>query len=113
MIRIYHNPKCAKSREGLKWLEASGLEYEVINYISAPFSHEELKSLIEMLAVSPLELIRKKEDLYLKEYKGKSLSDDEWIGIMASNPRLIERPIVVNGGRAVIARPPEKIKDIL
>ncbi len=113
MIKIYHNPKCSKSRAGLKYLEDKGIKPEVVEYMKNPLTTRELKDILAALNMKPLDLIRKKEDLFVKEYKGKSLTDDEWLKIMADNPRLIERPVVVNGSKAVIARPAEKIEDIL
>lgn len=113
MIKIYHNPKCSKSRAGLKYLEDKGISAEVIDYIKSPISVKELKEIIKKLGIKPLDLIRKKEDIFVKEYKNKSLTDDEWLNVMAENPRLIERPVVINGNKAVIARPTEKIEEIL
>lgn len=113
MIKIYHNPKCSKSRAGLKYLEEKGIKPVVTEYMKNPLTAGELKEILAALKMKPFDLIRKKEDLFVKEYKGKSLTDDEWLKIMADNPRLIERPVVVNGNKAVIARPAEKIEDIL
>ena len=113
MIKIYHNPKCSKSRAGLKYLQDKGIDAEVIDYIKNPIPVGELKDITKKLNIKPLDLIRKKEDIFVKEYKNKSLTDDEWLDVMVSNPRLIERPVVVNGNKAVIARPTEKIEEIL
>jgi arsenate reductase len=113
MIKIYHNPKCSKSRSGLKYLLDKGITPEIVEYMKNPPAFEELKKIMKMLGIKPLDVIRKKEDLFVKEYKNKSLTDDEWLKIMADNPRLIERPVVINGNKAVIARPAEKIDEIL
>ncbi|RCW92602.1 arsenate reductase (glutaredoxin) [Winogradskyella arenosi] len=113
MIKIYHNPRCSKSRQGLALLEASGQEFEVIKYLDQPLSSEDLKAIVSKLGIKPLELIRKNEAIWKSDYKGKTLTDDAIIEAMVANPKLIERPIVVNGTQAVIGRPTELISDII
>ena len=113
MITIYHNPRCRKSREGLEVLEKSGKDFEVIKYLDEVPSKEELKTLIGYLGIGPMELVRKNEAIWKEKYKGKTLSDDEIITAMVENPKLIERPIVVKGKKAVIGRPSEKINTLL
>jgi len=113
MIKIYHNPKCSKSREGLCVLQDSNKEIEIINYINNPLTVSELKNIIKLLRIKPIELVRVKEAIWKENFKDKNLSDDEIIEVMAANPKLIERPIVVNGNKAVIARPIEKIDEII
>jgi len=113
MIKIYHNPRCSKSRMGVAFLEDAKINYEVVNYLKEPPSEEELKDLIDKLGITPIELVRKNEKIWKENYKGKDLSDDEIIKAMVENPKLIERPIVINGNKAVVARPTEKIKEIL
>ena len=113
MIQIYHNSRCSKSRECLNLLEHSGVEFEIIKYLETPPTFEELEALIEKLGINPIELIRKKEKLWLENFKNKEFSIEEIIEIMVANPILIERPIVINGNKAVIARPTEKISEIL
>lgn len=113
MIKIYHNPRCRKSREGLEILEKSGKPFEVVKYLEDTPSKEELKILIGNLGIAPLDLVRKNETIWKEDYKGKNLSDDAILEALATHPKLIERPIVVNGKKAVVGRPPEKIKDIL
>ena len=113
MIKIYHNPRCRKSREGLAILEKSGKEFEVVKYLDDVPSKEELKTLIEYLGISPIDLVRKTEAIWKEQFKGKSLTDDEVITAMAENPKLIERPIVVNGKKAVVGRPAENISKLL
>lgn len=108
MIQIYHNSRCSKSRECLNLLKHSGVEFEIIKYMETPPTFEELEALIGKLGINPIELIRKKEKLWLENFKNKEFSAKELIQIMVSNPILIERPIVVNGNKAVIARPIEK-----
>jgi arsenate reductase (glutaredoxin) len=113
MIKIYHNPRCGKSREGLELVEKSGKAFEVVKYLTDVPSFEELQTIIKLLGIAPIELIRQKEDVWVKNFKGKELSDEAIIKIMIENPILIERPIVINGNKAVIGRPPEKILDIV
>jgi len=113
MIQIYHNSRCGKSRECLAFLENSDKEFEVVKYLDNVPSFEELKSIIEKLEIKPIELVRQKEKIWLENYKNKTLSDDEMIQAMILNPILIERPIIINGHKAVIARPLEKIKRII
>ncbi|WP_299335292.1 arsenate reductase (glutaredoxin) [uncultured Psychroserpens sp.] len=113
MIKIYHNPRCRKSREGLDLLENSGKDFEVIKYLDEPISEAELKNIVSLLGISPLDLVRKNEAIWKSDYKGKDLSDAQVINAMVSNPKLIERPIVINGKQAVIGRPPATILDII
>ena len=113
MIQIYHNSRCSKSRECLILLENSVVEFEIIKYLENPPTFQELEALIEKLGINPIELIRKKEKLWIENFKNKEFSIEEIIEIMVSNPILIERPIVINGNKAVIARPTEKISEIL
>lgn len=113
MIKIYHNPRCRKSREGLEILEKSGKTFEIVKYLEDTPSEAALKTLIGNLGIAPMDLVRKNEAIWKEQYKGKNLSDDAIIKAMVTHPKLIERPIVVNGKKAVIGRPPEKINDIL
>lgn len=113
MIKIYHNPRCSKSRQGLEIIENSGKEFETVKYLESIPSTEELKGVISLLNISPIDLVRKNEKVWKEEYKGKELSDAEIIKAMVDNPKLIERPIVINGNKAVIGRPPENIKEII
>ena len=113
MTKIYHNPRCTKSRETLKLLIEKGEKPEIIEYLTNIPTHEELKQLIDLLGISPLQLIRKGEDIFKAEYKGKQLTDKEWVDVMISNPKLIERPIVVKNGKAALGRPPENVLEIL
>ncbi len=109
-----HNPRCSKSRQGLEYLkEEKGITPMIVKYLDTPLNFEEISQLIKKLEIKPIELIRKNEDYYKKELKGKDLSDEELIQAMADNPKLIERPIIINGGKAVIGRPVENIDTIL
>lgn len=113
MIKIYHNNRCRKSREGLQILEKSGKYFEVINYLENPPSEKELNNIVKLLNIKPIDLVRKNETIWKENFKGKTLSDSEIIGAMAKNPKLVERPIITNGNKAIIGRPPEVIFGIL
>lgn len=113
MIKIYHNPRCSKSRQGLAILQESGQDFEIREYLKETPSFEELSSVIDLLQISPIELVRKNEAVWKENYKGKELSDKDLITAMIENPKLIERPIVVKDNTAVVGRPPEKIQQIL
>ncbi len=113
MIKIYHNPRCSKSRQGLEILENSGKEFEIIKYLENIPSYSELLSIIEKLQIKPIDLVRKNETIWKENYKGKKLSDKEIISAMIQKPKLIERPIVINGNKAVIGRPLENISTII
>lgn len=113
MITIYHNPRCKKSREGLAILEASGNEFEIVKYLEEVPSKEEISSILNKLNISPMDLVRTQEKIWKENFKGKSLSDAEVLDAILEYPKLIERPIVINGDKAVIGRPPEDIKRIL
>ncbi len=113
MIKIYHNNRCSKSRQGLQILEESGKDFEIVKYLENIPSQEELSEIIELLGIKPIELVRKNEAIWKENYKGKELIDTEVIAAMVKNPKLIERPIIINGDKAVIGRPPEKIITIV
>ncbi len=112
-MKIYHNPRCKKSRAGLTYLEEKGIDPEIVNYIKDGISEDELKDLLVRLNKEPQEMIRTQEELYKKQLKGKHFTRDEWIRIMSENPKLIRRPIVVKGYKAVVADPPENIDSLL
>lgn len=113
MTQIFHNPRCGKSRNTLKLLENKGESVEIIEYLKANPSKKQLTEIIDMLGIAPLELIRKGESIFKEQYKGKTLTDEQWIDAMIENPILIERPIVIKDGKAAIGRPPEQVLDIL
>jgi arsenate reductase (glutaredoxin) len=113
MITIYHNSRCGKSREGISYLENLKKEFHIINYVENTLSTTELKSLLKKLNISAIDLVRKKENVWIDNYNTLSLDDDQIIQAMVDHPKLIERPIIVNGNKAVIGRPTEKIKEIL
>ncbi len=104
MIRIYHNARCGKSRCALQVLEQTHQEFQVVEYLKTPPSEDELRQLLRLLGKRPLEIIRQKEEIFQTDYAGKIFSDEEWIRILAEHPILIERPIIVAGDKAWIAR---------
>ncbi|WP_420591335.1 arsenate reductase (glutaredoxin) [Bacterioplanoides sp.] len=113
-IQIYHNPRCSKSRQTLALLQEKGIEPEVIEYLKQVPAAGELKAVLTKLGISARELLRTKEDAY-KEHNlaDDSLSDDAIIAAMIASPKLIERPIVINGDAARIGRPPEQVLEII
>lgn len=113
MLTIYHNKRCSKSREGICFLENLNKPIETIHYLEKTFTYTELETIIKKLNSKPLELVRTKEKEWIENFKGKTLTDKEIIEAMLQFPKLIERPIVINGEKAVIARPTELIKSIL
>ena len=113
MIKIYHNNRCSKSRCGVQALEESGKQFEVVKYLEDAPTNVELKNIIKLLGITPIELVRKNEGIWKENFKGKTLSDDAIIEAMVANPKLIERPIIINGNKAVIGRPTEKIFEII
>jgi len=112
-MKIYHNPRCSKSRQTLQIINDNGSSAQIIEYLKHPPTVEELTELIEKLDILPYNLLRRGEKIFKDQYKGKSFSDEEWIGIMCDNPVLIERPIVVKGNKAVLGRPPENVLELL
>lgn len=110
---IYHNPMCSKSREALETVKQQKGEVEVIEYLKTQPSVQELKEIVDMLGIRPEELIRKSEEIYRDNFKGKILTDEEWLQAMVDFPKLIERPIVIRGNKAVIGRPVEKVIELL
>ena len=112
-MKIYHNPRCSKSRQTLQLITDAGVEPEIIEYLNDIPSKKELKSVIDLLGIKPFDLLRRGEADFKENYKGKDLTDDQWIDAMIKYPKLIERPIVVKGKKAVLGRPPENVKDLL
>ena len=112
MTTIYHNPRCSKSRQTLAILHDRGIEPEIIEYLVAPPSAEELKDILSMLGMAPRQLLRKKEAAEAG-LNDPALDDEALIAAMVANPIVIERPIVVEGGKAALGRPPESVIDIL
>lgn len=114
MISIYHNPRCSKSRQTLALLEERGIDPEIVLYLETPPSAETLADVLKKLGISPRQLLRKGEDAYKENnLSDTDLSDQQLIDTMVANPKLIERPIVINGNKAALGRPPEQVLDIL
>ena len=113
MIKIYHNPRCSKSIQGVKILENSKQNFETIFYLVNIPTESELREIIDLLKISPIELVRKNEKIWKERFRGIELTDHEIIKAMIQNPKLIERPIVIHNKKAVIGRPPENINSII
>lgn len=111
--KIYHNPRCSKSRQALSILQEKPLDYEIIEYLKNVPTANELKALLLALNMNAEDILRKGESVYKENYKGKKLSEEEWIEAMVANPKLIERPIITDGKRAIIGRPPEKVLELI
>lgn len=112
-MKIYHNPRCSKSRKGLQYIEEKGCKFEIIKYLNERLDPKELSELIAKTGKKPFDFVRQHEQLYKDVYKGKVLSDEEWINVLVENPRLLHRPIIENGDKAVLGNPPESIDEIL
>lgn len=113
MIQIYHNPRCGKSRNCLLFLEESNQEIEIINYLTNPPTTAELNTLLQKLNLTPIELVRQKEKIWIENFKGKTLTPNDIVQAMAENPILIERPIVVNRDRAIIGRDLDNVRPFI
>jgi len=113
MLKIYHNPRCRKSRAGLALAEQKDAQLDVIDYIKNGLSTDALYEIIETTGLRPFDLIRQQEDVFKKELKGKQLSDQEWIAAIVANPKLLKRPIIINNNKGVWADPPENLNAIL
>jgi len=115
MITIYHNPRCRKSREAMALLEERGVEHSIRLYLNdeQSMSAAEFEDVLDALNMDAIDLVRKNESVWKEEYKTLELDEDEIILAMIEHPKLMERPIVVNGDRAVVARPAEKLLEVL
>lgn len=113
MLQIFHNNRCGKSRKCLSMLESSGKEFEIISYLTTPPTIEELQKVLKKLNMTPIDLVRQKEKIWIDNYKGNVLTDQELLKIMTTNPILIERPILISEEKAIIARDEEKIINFL
>ena len=111
--QIYHNPRCGKSRDALNYLQLKEIETDIILYLKKPPAFQELKDVICKLNIKPFDLIRKKEKVFIESFKNSVFSDDQWIKIMAENPILIERPLIISEHNAVVGRPIQKIEELL
>lgn len=113
MYTLYHNNRCGKSRAALAALQEQNSNYVVKDYLNSIPTKEELEALLELLGMSAFELIRKKETIFINQFKDKKLSNNEWLEVLMKYPILIERPIIVSKNKATIARSPEKIAEAL
>lgn len=112
-VTLYYNPRCSKCREALCVLEEKGIKPEIVEYLKTPPTEKQLKEILKKLGLKAEELLRKKEPLFIEKYKGKKLSEAEWVTVMCKNPVLIERPIAIEGNKAIIGRPAERVIEIL
>lgn len=112
-MKIYHNPRCRKSREGVEYLNSKGIDFEIIYYLKNTLSKNEIKLLVSKLGISISDLIRRNEKIWKENFKNKELSKDQMIEIIFKEPQLMERPIIESKNKAVIGRPKENIDDLL
>jgi len=112
-MKIYHNPRCGKSRQTLALLEEKGNSPEIIRYLDTPPTKSELEDILKKLGIPAEKLVRKGEKLFKENFKGKEFDEEGWVNLMVENPKLIERPIVINNEKAAIGRPPELVLEIL
>lgn len=109
---VYHNNRCSKSRSALTYLDEKNSEYSIVEYLKEPLNAEQLTEIVSQLGIPAKDLIRKGEADFKENFKGKELSEKEWIDAMVKYPKLIERPIIVKNGKAVIGRPAERIDEL-
>jgi len=112
MLKIYHNPRCRKSRAGLDYLKSRTDEFEIVDYLRDGLSKVQIKEILLKMNAAATDIVRTQEEVYKKELKGLNLTEDEWIRIIIENPKLLQRPIIVSEHKAVLAQPPENV-DIL
>lgn len=113
MVTIYHNPRCKKSRAGLAALQYFTSNFEIKYYLDKdPFTIESLTDVMRKLGKEPEEMIRKQEEIFKKEYKGKTFSKSEWIEILVKNPKLVQRPILVKEDKAILGDPVKNVEKL-
>ena len=112
-MKIYHNPRCSKSRQTLQLLQDKGVEAEIVEYLKNIPTAEELKIILAKLNLKPTQILRKGEAVYKEKFKTSNFTDEEWIDVMIEYPKLIERPIVIRDNKAVLGRPPENVLDLI
>ena len=112
-VKIYHNPRCGKSRETLQLIRDKGIDPAIYEYLKEPLTSSQLEELINLLGIEAKDLVRTTEAIFKEQFKGKDLSAAEWIEAMVAYPKLMQRPIVVNGNKAILGRPPENVDEIL
>lgn len=113
MVQIFHNPRCSKSRAGLQYLNDNNIEYTIVDYLKEGINAEKIKELAHKIGCNAIDIVRTHEEYYKKELKGKQFSEDEWFKLIANNPKLLHRPIMVNGSKAVFAQPADKVQEII
>lgn len=109
MIKIYHNPRCSKSRQTLALIEEKTSEFEIIEYLKKPLPFDALELILAKLNLNPIDIVRKNEQIWKENYKGKEMTGNEIISALVDNPKLMERPIVTTNNKAIIGRPPENV----
>ena len=112
-MKIYHNPRCSKSRQTLQLIKDAGESVEVIEYLKDIPTAEQMEMILMKLNLKPIDILRKGEKVYKEKFKNSNFNDDEWIKIMIEYPKLIERPIVIKGNKAVLGRPPESVLELI
>lgn len=112
-MKIYHNPRCRKSREGIEYLKEKKVKFEIIEYLKNNISEENIKSLLKKLGISAIDLVRKNESVWKENFKNKKLSENQIIKILQKEPKLIERPIIESNDAAVIGRPKVNIDKLI
>ena len=112
-LRLYHNAACSKSRGACELLAEAGVDAEIVHYLETPPTRTELEDLLRKLGMSPSELIRRGEHVFQERYAGRELSEAEALDALLAHPILMERPIAVRGERAIVARPPERVRELL
>jgi len=113
MIKIFHNPRCSKSRQTLGILQDNGIKVQIIEYLKETPTKDELRNVLNLLGKKPQDILRKGEAIFKENFKGKEFTDEEWLTILVENPKLIERPIVFDDKKAVIGRPPENTNEFI
>ena len=112
-MKIYHNPRCTKSRIALKAIIDRGIKVEVIEYLKTPITEDELANILHILKVDIQKIIRKNEKIFKESFKGKNLTEKEWITVLCANPKLIQRPIIISDNVASIARDEQELNSFL
>ena len=113
MLQILHNPRCGKSRDCLLFTTDSKVPFQIINYIENPLNVDELKDLINKLKIKPIELVRQKESIWIENYLGKKMTNLQIIKAIAKHPILMQRPIVIDGDKAIIGREIDKLEGFI
>jgi len=110
MYTVYHNPRCKKSRAGLQFVKDRTEDFKIVEYLKTPLTEDDLKLVFMQLNKRPQEMVRTQEAIYKSDFKGKNFTDEEWIKIIVENPKLLKRPIVVKGNKAVWGDPAEELE---